>query len=368
MKNIRHITKGDAVDNRMAVSTHHKDSIPKSKLSSGSLWAKSAGGLGQDCALSIAVDLFQNIYITGDFGSNTMNFGSITLTNAGEDNIFTVKYDANGTVIWAKSAGGSNIDLGVSILADNSGNVYMTGLFSSTSITLGNITLTNTGGMDVFILKYDASGNVLWAKSAGGTGDDRTQSVTLDAWGNPFLTGSFNSSKITFDTDTLTSAGGSDIFLVKYDANGNALWAKSAGGPSDDGGFSVAVDASGNDYLTGYFDSPTITFGSDTLLNAGSENMFLVKSGIGNVGVSKIDNSENISVFPNPANDKITILIPVETSENSIVITDIEGKELFQKKIKGSTVTIDVSKLPLGVYFLKFTSERIAGVKKFIKI
>ena len=91
---------------------------------------------------------------------------------------------------------------------------------------------------------------------------------------------------------------------MKYDANGNALWAKSAGGPSDDGGFSVAVDASGNDYLTGYFDSPTITFGSDTLLNAGSENMFLVKSGIGNVGVSKIDNSENISVFPNTATNR----------------------------------------------------------------
>lgn len=331
--------------------------IVKYESNGNVLWAKSAGGLGQDCGLSIAVDLSQNVYITGDFGSNTMTIGTFTLTNSGWDDIFTVKYDANGNVLWAKSAGGSNIDLGVSIVPDDSGNVYVTGLFSSTSITVGNITLTNAGGIDMFILKYDANGDVLWAKSAGGTGDDRAECVAMVVWGNPFLTGSFNSPTITFDTCTLASAGGSDIFLVKFDASGNVLWAKSAGGTSDDGAFSVAADASGDAYLTGYFDSSTITFGSDTLLNTGSENMFLVKSGIGSVGVSKVDNLENISVYPNPANDKITVRIPVEISESNIVITDIEGKEMIQKKIKGSTVTIDVSDIPLGVYFLKFTNE-----------
>ena len=85
-------------------------------------------------------------------------------------------------------------------VGDNSGNVYMTGLFSSTSITLGNITLTNTGGIDVFILKYDASGNVLWAKSAGGVSDDNLNSVKVDASGNIYLGGYFYSPALDFGT------------------------------------------------------------------------------------------------------------------------------------------------------------------------
>ncbi len=230
--------------------------------------------------------------MTGYFGSATITFGTTTLTNAdtgsGED-IFIVKYDASGNVLWAKSAGGTQHDQGRSVSTDKSGNVFMTGYFGSATVTFGTTTLTNAGNTgstdDIFIVKYDASGNVQWAKSAGGTAGDWGNSVSVDAGGNVFMTGDFQSATITFGTTTLTNADttapAADIFIMKYDAAGNVLWAKSAGGTSDDFGSSVSTDAGGNVFMTGYFQSATITFGTTTLTNkdnsGNSGDIFIVK-------------------------------------------------------------------------------------------
>jgi hypothetical protein len=243
------------------------------------LWAKSAGGTFDDYGNSVATDANGNTFVCGYFESPSITFGSYTLTNAGGRDIFLVKYDASGNVLWAKSAGGTEDDRGYSVATDANGNCFVTGFFYSSSITFGSYTLTNAGGSDIFLVKYDASGNVLWAKSAGGTEDDRGYSVATDASGNCYVTGSFHSSSITFGSYTLTNAGYLDMFLVKYDANGNVIWAKSAGGTGDDDGNSVATDANGNCFVTGSFDSPSITFGSYTLTNAnaGNMDMFLVK-------------------------------------------------------------------------------------------
>src|ERR1043166_8324856 len=83
--------------------------------------------------------------------------------------------------LWAKSAGGNYDDYGYSIIADASGNIIVTGSFRSPFIIFGTDTLTNAGSLNIFIVKYDGSGNVLWAKSAGGTLDDWGNSVTADA-------------------------------------------------------------------------------------------------------------------------------------------------------------------------------------------
>ena len=138
--------------------------------------------------------------------------------------------------LWAQSAGGTSGDEGRSCATDASGNVIATGLFSSPTITFGTTVLTNAGGNDMFIVKYDPSGNVLWAKSAGGTSGAGGNSCTTDASGNIIATGYFTSPTITFGTTVLTNAnaGSSDIFIVKYDSGGNVLWAKSEGGTAFD--------------------------------------------------------------------------------------------------------------------------------------
>jgi len=247
------------------------------------LWAKSAGGTGDDLPFAIAVDVWGNSYVTGYFSGPTITFGSTTLTNAsaGSNDVFIVKYGASGNVIWAKSAGGTNSDLANSIAVDQSGNSYVTGSFYSSSITFGSTILTNAnaGFTDMFVAKYDPNGNVVWAKSSGGSNYDAGYGVAVDASGNSIVTGSFNSPTMTFGPTTLTNAnaGFSDMFLAKYDADGNVLWARGVGGSSYEVGFSVGVDASKNCHVTGYFSSPSVTFGSTTLIKVGGPDIFVVE-------------------------------------------------------------------------------------------
>lgn len=248
------------------------------------MWAKSAGGNGDDSSLGISTDASSNVYVTGNFSSPTITFGSYTLTNnnAGYADMYVVKYDANGNVLWAKRVGGSNYDTGSDICIDVSGNVYLTGHFGSSSITFGSITLTNTnlGSEDMFVVKYDASGNVLWAKSAGGMNSDYGIGISTDISGNVYVTGGFQSPSITFGSTTFTNAGICDMYVVKYDGSGNVLWAKStSSATSTDAGHSISTDVLGNVYVTGYFQSSSITFGSITLTNAhsGWEEMYVVK-------------------------------------------------------------------------------------------
>ncbi len=257
--------------------------IAKYDASANLVWAKSAGGTGDDKTHSIAVDAAGNSYVTGYFNSPSITFDSITLTSTAFNDVFIAKYNAAGNVIWAKKAGGPGGDYSNSIAVDNVGNSYITGYFNSSSIAFGSTTLTNpfssSGGYKYFAVKYDAAGSVVWAKSAGGT-NDAGNSIAVDATGNTYLAGAFMATT-SFDTDTLTSNGSKDIFIVKYDASGNVVWAKSAGGSNEDAGTGIAIDASGNSYITGYYKSYTIVFGTTTMTNSGIPD--------GNVLVAKYD-------------------------------------------------------------------------------
>ncbi len=113
----------------------------------------------------------------------------------------------------------------------------------------------------------------LWAISAGGTGDNRTESISIDASGNILVAGRFSSPSIAFGATTLNNTGigaSTDIFIVKYDPSGTVLWAKSAGGNNFERAECVSTDASGNILIAGYFQSPSITFGTITLTKEGT--------------------------------------------------------------------------------------------------
>jgi hypothetical protein len=253
-------------------------------------WAKGAGSTGSEAATGSALDASGNLYVTGWFGSASINFGSTTLINAGNftGDLFLVKYDPAGNVIWAKQYGGVDGESGNGVAVDNSGNVYVTGWYTSANLVMGSYTLTNSasGSTDIFIAKIDPSGNTIWAKSAGGSSADKGTGIAVDASGNVFTTGNFASTTINFGTGALTNAGAAttDFFLVKYDPNGNTLWSKSAGGSNSDGGTSVAIDSLGNVYITGMFSSTSINFGTGALTNAASntQDLFVAKyNGLG---------------------------------------------------------------------------------------
>ncbi len=342
--------------------------LTKYDASGNVLWAKSTDGAYYNEGYSVAVDLSGNVYVTGYFSGLVLTVGSYTLTNAGDGDMFLAKYDASGNVLWAKSAGRILNEYANSVAVDSYGNVYVTGVFASPTLSFGSDTLTNAGDGDMFLAKYDASGNVLWAKSVGGTDFDAGYSVAVDSYGNVFVTGYFSSPVITFGSYTLTNAGNWYAFLTKYNANGNVLWAKSAGGTDSDLGYSVAVDLSGNVYVTGYFSSPVLTFGSYILTNAGDGDMFLVKiKSISNIGFNEPIGTFDLLIYPNPTEDKLYIQTAGKANNSNFSIFNVKGKQFFQQQFTTSTITLDISSLPSGVYFVRVVGDKSVSVEKFIK-
>lgn len=240
-------------------------------------WAKS-GVCNEGYGMSVCVDTSGNIYQTGMFNSPTLTFGTYTLNNSLGFEPFLVKYDSNGNVIWARTSNSTFNDFQANaVCTDVAGNVFMLGTYGASMIAFGSFTLNYGGGSNIFLVKYDPNGNVLWAKNTKGL-SQIAQKITCDRSGNVFMAGNYNGPTCIFDTYTLTSTGSQDAFLAKYGPNGNVLWARGSEGTTYDNGWSVSTDSIGNSYFSGFYTSPSITFGTYTLTNSGgSGSAFLVK-------------------------------------------------------------------------------------------
>jgi len=296
------------------------------------LWATSAGGSSFDSGKGIAVDSSGNAYVTGEF-SGTVDFEGTSLTsNAGSEDVFVAKYDANGNLLWATSAGGSDTEIGFDIAVDGAGNAYVTGEFSGT-VDFDGTSLSSDGDFDIFVAKYDAGGNFLWANSAGGSGFDRGRGIAVDSSGNGFVTGRF-SGTADFNGTSLSNAGGGDVFVAKYDASGNLLWATSAGGTESDAGLGIAVDSSGNAYVTGGFGGTADFEGTSLTSNAGSEDVF----------VAKYDASGNLlwATSAGGSSRDFGLSVAVDSSGNAYVTGEFEGTADFNGTSLGSTGVIAI--------------------------
>ncbi|HLG33482.1 MAG TPA: T9SS type A sorting domain-containing protein, partial [Bacteroidia bacterium] len=251
-------------DSDTLVSITPNDLFVAKYNSSGNLiWAKSMGSNAIFYpTIGITLDRMENIYLTSCFTSQFI-FGTDTLIASGAGaNYFVAKCDSSGNALWARSAthtcGGSQ---SLSVAADASASIYISGTFGNTSCSMmvGSDTLVSLGLYNIFIAKYDSSGNALWAKSAGGTGYDKAFFITADTIGNVYATGTFSSASIAFGSSTITNtSGNSDGFLAKYDSSGNALWAKSIGG-SNLISYCVASDKQNKIYVCGGSFQPTDT-------------------------------------------------------------------------------------------------------------
>lgn len=250
--------------------------VAKFDFSGNFLWARSIGGAFDDVANAIACDNAGNVFVTGYYTSSTLAIGAFTLTNLGGTDAFVVKYDPNGNVVWAKNFGDNMIEEPYGITTDGT-NVFVTGQFQSNTLIFGTSTLTCNGGGDVFTAKYDNNGNEIWAKGFGDTGLEIGYDIAVTAVNDVCITGSFKSPSLTFSTYTLTNMGGSDYFVIRYDAAGNEIWARGEGGNFDDAGTSIK-EISGALFTTGYFKSTIINFGATTYTNANTAtaDIFLV--------------------------------------------------------------------------------------------
>jgi len=230
-------------------------------------------------AYDVTTDTKNNVYITG-FCTGTSALGHDTLRGPNTPHLLTAKYNSSGQVQWAKSNGPGYVTA-YGVATDAMQNVFVTGYFTDT-LVFGNSVLVTGGNATVFIAKYDSAGNELWAKAAPADNACQSNAIITDGAGYSTITGSFWCDSIKFGSTALYnfSHTGSfaDIFVARYDPNGQLTWAKSYGGDSGDDAYGIAADKNGNFYITGYFASDSMTFDSITLYSPARETrLFVVK-------------------------------------------------------------------------------------------
>ncbi len=241
-------------------------------------WVRSAGGPEGDAGSSIGVDAAGNIYITGEF-EKTAKFtpvDSIT-SSSSNNNIFVAKYNNSGVFQWVKKLGSSSDGRGRAIAVDANGYSYVSGGFSGTT-NFGGVNLSSSGSQDIFIAKYTPAGNLVWAKKAGGNRDDRGRDITLDKLGNVILAATFTLSA-NFSGTNVSDGTGSLMSgaVVKYDTSGTLKWVRRIGGCCDTTrAYGPTTDEFGNVYVTGYFTGQT-NVGSITLNGSGNTDAFIAK-------------------------------------------------------------------------------------------
>lgn len=257
----------------------------------GSLaWVEQFGGAaGNDAGISVAAIADGSCVVTGTF-TGTATFGKgvnlVTLSAAGGTDVFVARYDATGTLLWARRGGGPDDDVARGITLAANGDVVVCGGFGGTA-TFGTAadlqTLQAAGSRDAFVVRFTANGGAAWARSAGGANEDEARGITALPDGGCVITGSFHTFA-TFATTpspkTLTAFGLRDVFVARYDASGSLLWAKRAGGTNHDLGNAITSTADGSLIVSGSFQGDAtfgVGAGARTLSATGLGDVFLVR-------------------------------------------------------------------------------------------
>ncbi|MHB8790762.1 MAG: InlB B-repeat-containing protein [Desulfobulbaceae bacterium] len=313
-------------------------------------WAKAMGGASTEGGDDLFVDTSGNVYITGSF-EGTADFdpgpGTFNLTSLSIRDIFISKLDSSGNFLWAKAIGGylSYSTGNSNISVDPSGNIYITSMFGGTfdfDPGAGTFYLTSAGESDIFILKLNSSGNFVWARSMGGANYDGVSGISADTSGNVYTTGSFFG---TVDFDPGPGTFNLTSSATEYDMFISKL--------DNDGNFvwarsmggsssGISLDTSGNVYTTGGF-TGTVDF------DPGAGTFFLTSAGGGDIFISKLDSGGNFvwaKAMGSTTNDRGED-ITVDTSGKVYASGIFQGSEAF-----GSGPWTN-----LGIYWAIFVSK-----------
>lgn len=207
----------------------------------------------------IITDPEGNIYVAGEFAETILIDGKILISNGGKD-IFLAKLNPLGKVLWLKNIGGTNGDWCGGLCLDENSNIFLTGTFRG-KITIDKSVFNSISWYDIFLTKINKDGQIIWSKAFIGDGGNSTNAITKDINGYLYLTG-YYSQELYFDNVQLYGpTARSDLFVVKLNADGKVIWAKSTKGNANNYGNSITSDNNGHLYLTGfmwdsvYFDS-----------------------------------------------------------------------------------------------------------------
>ena len=267
----------------------------------------------------MATDTAKNLIVFGNLLASSVQVGTYNLTAAaagGANPYWLAKVSPSGTVLWAICAGPSGGG-GGGVTTDDTGNIYIVSCFSAATMTIGTYTLVNHGSLDLFVGKYSPSGNVLWASSVGGVEQEYANGISLNSAGDVYVVGSFLSPSFTVGSSVLTnplaSAYKDYAFVAEFSPSGVPLWGQAAGGHGHAAACSITKDNFDNIFVTGYFDTSAITFGSKTIYSIypatsviPKYNTFLIEYSPANIATwgmcitspSKSVTSEDVAVSP----------------------------------------------------------------------
>jgi hypothetical protein len=249
------------------------------------MWTKTIGGSNYDVAYSIIQSSDGGYIVAGYTGS----FG------AGYADIYVVKLDSSGNVLWTKTIGGSSRDEASSIIQSSDGGYVVAGWTSS----------FGAGGYDFYVVKLDSSGNVLWTKTIGGSDNDFAYSIIQSSDGGYVVAGRTES----------FGAGYVDIYVVKLDSSGNVLWTKTIGGSSWDEASSIIQSSDGGYVVAGW----TSRYGGIYVVKTDSNGNACFSQNITNYSVSS-----NVGSFSSPSTVAISqyptvnIVSPTVSSGGSV--------------------------------------------------
>lgn len=279
------------------------------------LWVVAMGSSSFDAATDLYVNNIGDIFVTGEYRL-TVDFdpsaSTFNLSSNGGAEIFIQKLSNNGDFVWTKSIGGTGFDSGGGISGDIDGDLYLTGRYQDTvdfDPSGASLNLVSNGSYDMYIAKFDTSGNFLWAESIGGSDSDQGSFITNDNVGNIWVSGFFGDSA-DFDpssgTSILTDNGNGDIFIAKYSQVG--------------------------------------------------------------VAISEIEGDLNAKLYPNPNLGQFRVEFHEKQKECDVTVLSLDGRIILQKhNLNNSVLDFDISILPAGIYILELRSTSQLQQLKFIK-
>lgn len=323
-------------------------------------WWKVFGGSADDLGNSIAQTADGGYILTGTTQSSNGNFTA----NYGMADIFLMKINATGTIEWQKNMGGTKEDFGQSIVVLADGSYVLSAASSSSDI---DVTTVNRGSTDLWIVKLDTAGNIIWQKSFGGTSSDcyGESKITSTSDGGFVICGSTISSN--GDASGNHSSGTYDVWVVKLDSNGTKQWHRCFGGSAEDDGHAV-IETADKGYMivgmsrtnvSGGNSTPDWTFNATRSLDA-----WMIKLNPDAFLAMEEKEMALVTLFPNPASTVVNVVLSDATPIEKITITDLMGKTVLKQY---TNQPLAIGHLTKGLYIITAFADGRYYKAKLIK-
>ncbi len=338
--------------------------VAKYNSSGTVLWAQKIGGTGNESISGVSTDPAGNVYVIGTYNTQFLNVPPLSITNCtsnGTYDIFVACYNPNGLIQWLKSFGGPmNESSGGCVYSNLLSSLYVSGSFYSPSYTVGATTITNsdaTGNKyDMWLARMTGT-TVNWAKSAGSaTSNDYMYQLAIDANSDVYYSGAFqpNTTTTSIGGTVVTTYGGQDLLVGKYNSAGTPIWVKNFGSSFNctcDFAGGISIDANNNIYLGATTNGTALVAGTFTTTTSGGYDAFAIRTNsIGTVQwmtkvgasgdqyVNSITNDNNGSIFITGSFSGTNVIVGSTTLTNITPGTSTDIYVLKLTNTSGSAV------------------------------